>query len=79
MLRTRRFYFETWPPPARIKVKSSDKCVDMDAANGHNLYMHNCHTDDNQKFYLVDDSADNETDAGVDLTVPLTSGVMRAC
>ena len=86
MLRGRRFYFETWPPPARIKVQSTDdKCVDMHTSatlhgsTGHDLYMGNCHTGDNQKFYFVESSADDHTHADVDLTVPSTSTVGRVC
>jgi hypothetical protein len=81
MVRTRRFYFETWPPPARIKVKSAatDKCVDMRTTSDHNLYIGNCHDDDNQKFYFAESSGDGPTHADVGLTVPSTSTVGRVC
>ena len=81
MVRTRRFYFETWPPPARIKVKSAatDKCVDMRTTSDHNLYIGNCHDDDNQKFYFAESKGDGPTHADVGLTVPSTSTVGRVC
>jgi hypothetical protein len=73
----RRFYFETWPPPARIKVKGNDKCLDLDTASGNNLYMSTCHDQDNQLFYLVDDRSKGPTHDDVDLPVPCTSEVVR--
>ena len=42
-------YFESRLLPARIRDKSSSKCLDL----GHNnLAWHDCHNGDNQKFYL---------------------------
>ena len=42
--RTERFYFETWPPPARIREKNNDLCLDADGSNGDggNVYWHAC-------------------------------------
>lgn len=49
------FYFETWPPPARIKSASGNKCLDYHTGN-NNLYFGNCHSGRNQKFFFHDGS-----------------------
>lgn len=53
-----QFYFETWPPPSRIKtLQDSNKCLDYHTGNG-NLYFGGCHDGNNQKFFFHDgDSA----------------------
>ena len=45
-----KFYFETWPLPARLKTLEASKpyCLDWHMDN-NNLYWGGCHDGDNQK------------------------------
>jgi len=47
-----QFYFETWPPPSRIKtLQDSNKCLDYHTGNG-NLYFGGCHDGNNRTLIL---------------------------
>jgi hypothetical protein len=46
-----KFYFESWPPPARIKSLHGDACLDWHTGN-NNLYWGGCHNGWNQKFFF---------------------------
>jgi hypothetical protein len=47
------FYFESWPPPARIRTRSGNKCLDYNWGNG-NLYFFDCHDGSNQLWFFRD-------------------------
>ena len=52
------FYFETWPPPSRLKSKwAADQCLDYSQAGDENLFFHPCHGGDNQLFYFKEGDA----------------------
>ena len=54
----RRFYFESWPPPARI-LEEDNAGYCLDASNENNVYFYQCHDGDNQKWYFYDSSDPN--------------------
>jgi len=43
------FYFETWPPPSRLRNRRDDHCLDWNTGN-NNLFWFGCHDGANQKF-----------------------------
>jgi hypothetical protein len=52
------FYFETWPPPARIKSYYNwHKCLDYNFRDGYPV-MWDCHGGNNQKWYFADGPQD---------------------
>jgi hypothetical protein len=53
------FYFEHWPPPARIKSYWAwDRCLDFDYGNNIPVFWH-CHDGNNQKWYFRDGASND--------------------
>ena len=50
--RAELFYFETWPPPSRLRNRHDDNCLDWHTGN-NNLYWGGCHDGANQKVHRV--------------------------
>ena len=50
--RAELFYFETWPPPSRLRNRHDDHCLDWHTGN-NNLYWGGCHDGANQKVRRV--------------------------